>query len=230
MDKQPMISLAGVSRIFNGRKTQVNILDNADLDIQKGESIAVVGASGIGKSTLLNIIGTLDRPDTGRVLFNQEDILTYSDARLAAFRNRKIGFVFQFHYLLRGFTALENVMMPGLIAGRSKKSIEKEAENMLERVELDLRTAHRVEDLSGGEQQRVAIARALVMSPDLLLADEPTGNLDQQNSKSVHALIKNLNQDLGMTIVVVTHNPTLAGMMDRNVTLKDGRIIPAPSI
>ncbi len=227
MDKQAIISIEGVSRIFNGKAAPVEILKSADLDIEKGESVAVVGASGIGKSTLLNLIGTLDRPDAGRILYQGEDLFSLSDDRLARFRNRNIGFVFQFHYLLRGFTALENVMMPGLICGLSKKTIEKQAVNMLERVELGLRLTHRAEDLSGGEQQRVAIARALVMSPDLLLADEPSGNLDEKNGDGVHNLLLELNRELGMTIVVVTHNPTLASYMDRKVTLKDGLITPA---
>lgn len=223
----PIITLRSVSKTFNGKKIPVEILKDADIDIQKGETIAVVGASGIGKSTLLNIIGTLDKPDAGQIFYRREALSGFSDEKLAAFRNQNIGFVFQFHYLLQGFTALENVMMPGLIAGLSKKTIEKQAVNMLERVELGLRITHRAEDLSGGEQQRVAIARALVMTPDLLLADEPTGNLDEQNSNGVHKLLLDLNRELGMTIVVVTHNTELAGMMNRKVTLKDGLITPA---
>lgn len=227
MDKEPIITLEGISKTFNGRTAPVTILNGADIKIYRGETIAVVGASGIGKSTLLNVIGTLDRPDSGRVVFREKDLLTFGDDHLARFRNENIGFVFQFHYLLQGFTALENVMMPGLIAGMSKKTIEKQAINMLERVELKMRLRHRAEDLSGGEQQRVALARALVMSPDLLLADEPTGNLDEQNSDRVHSLLRELNRELGMTIVVVTHNSELAGMMDKKVTLKDGLITAA---
>ena len=183
MDKPPIISLEGVSRVFNGKTATVEILKSANLDIEKGQTIAVVGASGIGKSTLLNLIGTLDRPDTGQIRYQGDDLLSLSEDKLAQFRNHNIGFVFQFHYLLRGFTALENVMMPGLISGLPKKTIEKQAVNMLERVELGLRLTHRAEDLSGGEQQRVAIARALVMSPDLLLADEPSGNLDEKKQR-----------------------------------------------
>lgn len=227
MDKPPIIALEGISKTFNGKRTPVEILSDADLRVERGETIAVVGASGIGKSTLLNIIGTLDKPNSGRIFYGKEDLLALSDAKLAVFRNANIGFVFQFHYLLQGFTALENVKMPGLIAGLSKKTIEKQAINMLERVELGQRLSHRAEDLSGGEQQRVAIARALVMSPDMLLADEPSGNLDEQNSDSVHRLLLDLNRELGMTIVVVTHNTALADMMDRKVTLKDGLITPA---
>jgi lipoprotein-releasing system ATP-binding protein len=227
MDDTPLIQLNKVSRSFVSKTAALDILHNADLSIQQGETIAIMGASGIGKSTLLNIIGTLDKPDAGNLLFRGEQILGYNDEKLAAFRNKNIGFVFQFHYLLQGFTAVENVMLPGLISGQSKKTIEKHAVNMLERVELGARIEYRVEDLSGGEQQRVAIARALVLAPALLLADEPTGNLDQKNSHAVHQLLKELNQEMGMTIVVVTHNSDLAGLMDRRLTLKDGKIVPA---
>ena len=226
-DTPPLIQLNEVSRSFVSKTAALDILHKADLTIEQGETIGIVGASGIGKSTLLNIIGTLDKPDEGSLLFSGEQVLGYNDEKLAAFRNKNIGFVFQFHYLLQGFTAVENVMLPGLISGKSKKTIEKQAVNMLERVELGARTEYRVEDLSGGEQQRVAIARALVMAPALLLADEPTGNLDQKNSSAVHQLLKELNQEMGMTIIVVTHNSNLAGLMDTRLTLKDGKIVPA---
>ncbi len=221
-----LLALEGVTKAFDGQPP-IRILDQADLTIRKSESIAVVGASGIGKSTLLNIIGTLDRPDSGKIMFQDTDLLTLKDKALAQFRNARIGFIFQFHYLLQGFTAVENVMIPGLIGRMSKKTIENNAVNMLERVGLGSRLTHRAEDLSGGEQQRVAIARALVMKPDLLLADEPTGNLDQSNSMAVHELLNQLNRELGMTMIVVTHNTRLAGMMDRRVTLDESKIIPA---
>lgn len=226
MDNMPLISLQSVSKYFNYKTSKIRILSDASFDIYKGETIGIVGPSGIGKSTLLHLIGTLDTPDSGKILFQQKDLVSDGDEKIACFRNSKIGFVFQFHYLLQGFSALENVMIPGLIANQNKKTIEKSALNMLQRVGLSLRVSHRIEDLSGGEQQRVALARALVMEPEILLADEPTGNLDQENSKSVHALIDELNKELGMTIVVVTHNNDLAEMMERKVTIMDGEIIP----
>ncbi|MCA1794705.1 MAG: ABC transporter ATP-binding protein [Desulfotignum sp.] len=220
-----LIRLERVSKTFASPTASIEILKETDFVITRGETLAVVGASGIGKSTLLNLIGTLDRPDQGRVIFKDQDLFSLGDDQLAAFRNERIGFVFQFHYLLQGFTALENVMIPGLIARKNKKMVEKQAANMLERVGLADRFFHRVEDLSGGEQQRVAIARALVMKPDLLLADEPTGNLDEQNSDSIHALLDQLNKELGMTVIVVTHNMKLAHMMEKMVTIHRGSIV-----
>lgn len=224
-DRQELIRLDAMSKSYASKSTRIEILDRASFSVFKGETIALVGASGIGKSTVLNLIGTLDRPDSGRIWFKSNDLSSWSGNKLAGFRNTHIGFVFQFHYLLHGFSAIENVMMPGLIAGKNKKSIEKNAINMLERVGLLSRKQHRVEDLSGGEQQRVALARALVLKPEILLADEPTGNLDQKNSQSVHTLMKELNQELGMTIIVVTHNNELARTMGRTVTLSKGQIV-----
>lgn len=228
MDKAAsLLTLRSVSKSFNSTTAKIEILTDADFQVTKGETIAVVGSSGIGKSTLLNLIGTLDKPDAGHIIFNGDDLSSYSDDKMAGFRNNNIGFVFQFHYLLQGFSAIENVMMPGLIANKNKKSIENRAVNMLERVGLSQRIHHRAEDLSGGEQQRVALARALVLEPELLLADEPTGNLDQENSQSVHALMHELNKELGMTIIVVTHNNELARTMEQRVTLSQGKIISA---
>lgn len=222
---RPLICLEAVSKQFTSSTATIEILKETSFNIYRGETIAIVGPSGIGKSTLLNIIGTLDKPETGRLLYQGKDLFALGDERLARFRNATIGFVFQFHYLLQGFTAIENVMIPGLIARMNKKTIEKHAADILERVGLDSRRTHRVEDLSGGEQQRVAIARALVMKPDILLADEPTGNLDQKNSDSVHTLLTDLNTELDMTVIVVTHNSKLAKMMDRTVTLHRGEIV-----
>jgi lipoprotein-releasing system ATP-binding protein len=227
MDNTPLISLEAVSKKFTGKTATIEILKEASFKIFRGETIAVVGPSGIGKSTLLNIVGTLDRPDSGHLLYGEQDLFALGDERLARFRNSRIGFVFQFHYLLQGFTAIENVMIPGLIARMKKKEIKRQAEKILERVGLDSRVNHRVEDLSGGEQQRVAIARALVMKPQILLADEPSGNLDQKNSDSVHTLLTDLNKELNMTVIVVTHNNKLAKMMERTVTLHDGEIVSA---
>jgi lipoprotein-releasing system ATP-binding protein len=222
-----LMRLTQITKKFGTPPDVINILDGSEFTITRGMTLAVVGASGIGKSTLLNIIGTLDRPDKGQIMFQGRDLLSMKDDQLAALRNERIGFVFQFHYLLQGFSAMENVMIPGLIAKKSKKMVENLAENMLERVGLADRYHHRVEDLSGGEQQRVAIARALVMKPDILLADEPTGNLDEKNADSLHSLITELNKELGMTVIVVTHNMKLARMMEKTVTIQNGKIIPA---
>ncbi len=230
MDDANFIRLENISKGYQTPTVEVPILKEAHLTIYQGETIAVVGASGIGKSTLLNMVGTLDRPDRGRVLFKDQDLFELKPDRLARFRNRHIGFVFQFHYLLQGFSAVENVMMPGFIGNQDKKTIEKHALNMLDKVGLTNRANNRVEDLSGGEQQRVAIARALVQHPCLLLADEPTGNLDRENSESIHKLLKELNQELGMTVITVTHNPHLADMMDRKVTIRDNQITPVERI
>lgn len=220
-----ILRLEKINKSFISKSSKIKILEDADLTIHKGDTIAITGSSGIGKSTLLNIIGTLDKPDSGQLFFKNDNLLDYEDEHLATFRNSNIGFVFQFHYLLSGFSAKENIMIPGLIADKNKKTVENNALNMLERVGLGSRTDHRVEDLSGGEQQRVALARALIMKPDILLADEPTGNLDKKNSNSVHTLIHQLNKELGMTVIVVTHNTEFAEMMKTNLTLDNGKIV-----
>ncbi len=183
-----------------------------------------MGPSGIGKSTLLHIFGTLERPDKGQVLFRGQDVFSLDHERLSAFRNESIGFVFQFHHLLAEFNALENAMMPAYIQGKSRPEAARLAEKILVRVGLKDRLHHRVTKLSGGEQQRVALARALVMNPLVLLADEPTGNLDEKNAEQVHELLMSLNQERGMTLVVVTHNLDLAALMSRRVTISEGNL------
>jgi lipoprotein-releasing system ATP-binding protein len=199
-------------------------LKDINLNLTAGETMAIVGASGIGKSTLLHVLGTLDRPDSGTLLFQGNDIFRYDDAKLAKFRNESIGFVFQFHHLLPEFSALENAMIPPLIKGMGKRQAAKSAESILIRVGLKDRLQYRVGKLSGGEQQRVALARALVLKPVALLADEPTGNLDKGNSEQVHKLLLELNQELAMTLIVVTHNMELASQLSRRVTIGDGML------
>jgi lipoprotein-releasing system ATP-binding protein len=202
----------------------LEVLRGVDLEIRDGEMLGIVGPSGAGKSTLLHCIGTLDVPTRGSIRLADEEVTTLPSFRLAELRNKTIGFVFQFHHLLPEFNALENVMMPGMVQGRPKREIETTARALLEEVGLQDRTLHRPGELSGGEQQRVALARALLLGPKLLLADEPTGNLDSATSAQIHDLFFAINKQRGTTIVVVTHNPTLAGSMPRVVTLRDGRV------
>jgi lipoprotein-releasing system ATP-binding protein len=190
-----------------------------------GETLAIVGASGIGKSTLLHILGALERPDSGTYCFNGDDIFGFDQVRLAQFRNETVGFVFQFHYLLPEFSALENTMMPVLIKGTRKKEAREIAEAMLVRVDLKDRLNFSAGKLSGGEQQRVALARALVLEPAMLLADEPTGNLDKRNSEHIHELLLELNDAFGMTLIVVTHNMELASYMSRSTTIVEGQLM-----
>ena len=224
-DAASFISVRGLTKSFNDTGVKIEILANADFDLAGGETVAVVGASGIGKSTFLHLLGLLDTPDEGRLSFNGQNVLELSADRLARFRNASIGFVFQFHHLLPEFTALENTMMPGLIRGVSKSEAARGAEAILVRVGLKDRLGHRLGELSGGEQQRVALARALVQHPLLLLADEPTGNLDSKNSRRIHELLCELNRELSMTMVVVTHNEELAALMSRRVTIRNGRLV-----
>ena len=202
----------------------LEVLKGIHLEIHEGEVIGVVGQSGAGKSTLLHCIGTLDIPTGGSIRLAGEEITQLPGARLADLRNRTIGFVFQFHHLLPEFNALENVLMPGLIQGRSRREMEPRAMQLLSEVGLKDRASHRPGELSGGEQQRVALARALVLEPKLILADEPTGNLDSATSAQIHELFFTINKERGTTIVVVTHNMALAASMPRVVTLKDGRV------
>jgi lipoprotein-releasing system ATP-binding protein len=219
-----LLRLEGVSKHFSSSGSRIDVLDRVDVTIPRGERLAVVGASGIGKSTLLHILGTLERPDHGRLWVGGRDVFDLDDRRLADFRNATIGFVFQFHHLLAEFSALENVMMPVLIKGQSKKRAAEAAQAILVRVGLEARLNHRANQLSGGEQQRVALARALVLRPALLLADEPTGNLDQHTGERVHELLLELNEEFSMTMVVVTHNLRLAARMSRCLTLVDGKL------
>ncbi len=219
------IEARDLTRHFSARQGELSILSGVNLEVPVGQSVAVVGASGIGKSTLLHILGTLDRPDSGKLFLNGQDVFSMPDAQLAQFRNKSVGFVFQFHHLLPGFTALENTAMPARIAGMDKSRAHEKAESVLDRVGMDHRLHHRVGELSGGEQQRVAVARALIMDPPLLLADEPTGNLDVKTGALIHELLCELNAERRTTMVVVTHNMQLAEMMERQVTVSDGKLI-----
>lgn len=220
----PLLAAMGINKSFTSSKTPIHVLRNLDFMLEQRETLAVVGASGIGKSTLLHILGTLDRPDSGSLAFHGDDVFLYDDQRLARFRNQTMGFVFQFHHLLPEFTALENAMMPGLINGMEKSKILAKAQGILERVGLADRLHQKAAVLSGGEQQRVALARALVLKPPILFADEPTGNLDKKNSDHIHQLLLELNKEIGMAMVVVTHNMELASYMTRKATLSEGRI------
>ncbi len=219
-----LLELRDLRKSYGAGEGRVEVLKGITMDVAAGETIALVGASGAGKSTLLHIMGTLDLPTGGTLSFQGEDIFRRSEADLATFRNRTIGFVFQFHHLLPEFTALENVMMPGLINRRKRREVEPMAEELLRRVGLGQRLTHRPTELSGGEQQRVAIARALLLSPPLLLADEPTGNLDRKSSDGVHDVLRQLHDELGLTLIIVTHNERFAASMGKIVQLEDGRI------
>ena len=220
-----LLQVKDLYKSYGSGSAKVEVLKGIDLTVDAGDTIALVGPSGAGKSTLLHVMGTIDRPTSGSVLFDGEEIFNLSDQPLAAFRNRSIGFVFQFHHLLPEFTALENVMMPLLIGGAKKSQAEGKARGLLEDVGLSHRITHRPGELSGGEQQRVAIARALVSSPRLLLADEPTGNLDMKTSEEVHALLYSIQRSTGISLVIVTHNERLAAGMGRIVRFVDGRIV-----
>jgi lipoprotein-releasing system ATP-binding protein len=219
-----LITVRSLTKSFRNGNVCIDILKGVTFDLPAGATLAIVGASGIGKSTLLHILGTLDRPDSGKLLFQGEDVFLYDDVKLARFRNESVGFVFQFHHLLPEFSAAENVMIPALIQGVNKRDARAAAEQILIRVGLKERLNYRVGKLSGGEQQRVALARALVLKPAVLLADEPTGNLDAANSEQVHALLLELNQEFSMTLVVVTHNLKLAAHMSRRATITAGQL------
>jgi lipoprotein-releasing system ATP-binding protein len=222
---EPLVRIEDLHKSFMHMGRELHVLRGIDLTIPQGQIMSIVGASGAGKSTLLHCIGTLDLPTRGRIMLGGEELTGMNNTRLAAVRNRDIGFVFQFHHLLPEFTALENVMMPGLIMGKSRRLMEKRALELIEEVGLVTRATHRPGELSGGEQQRVAIARALALGPKLLLADEPTGNLDSATSTAIHDLFFQINQQHGTTIVVVTHNQNFAESMPRIVRMQDGRVL-----
>lgn len=219
-----LVIIEGLQKKFVHMGRELHVLKGIDLNIYSGQILSIVGPSGAGKSTLLHCIGTLDLPSSGSIRLGGEELTTMDSKRLAAVRNRDIGFVFQFHHLLPEFDALENVMLPGLIQGRSRREMEKRAKALLEEVGLVERATHRPGELSGGEQQRVAVARALALDPKLVLADEPTGNLDSATSDSIHDLFFQINREHNTTIIVVTHNPGFAESMPRVVRMMDGRV------
>ncbi|MBO4402527.1 MAG: ABC transporter ATP-binding protein [Bacteroidales bacterium] len=215
-----MIQVENITKSYGN----LQVLKGVSLEVKKGEVLCLMGASGAGKSTLLHIMGTLDTPDSGMVCIDDTDVFALSDKKLSLFRNRHIGFIFQFHHLLPEFTALENVCLPALIAGTSRKTAEKEAMRLLEMFKLSERAQHKPQALSGGEQQRVAVARALINKPSVVFADEPSGNLDTENARELHQLFLDLRDELQQTFVIVTHNPSLSQMADRTLYMADGRL------
>ena len=216
-----MIEVRNITKSFG----DLQVLKGVNLHVNKGEIVSIIGKSGAGKTTLLQIIGTLDRPDGGQVLIDGQDVLELNDTEMAKFRNQHIGFIFQFHQLLPEFTALENVMMPALIGGWSRKNAMERATELLKSLNLEERLTHKPQQLSGGEQQRVAAARALMMSPKVILADEPSGSLDEANKKELNQLLLFLREHYGQTIIIVTHDKELAEISDRVIEMRDGQII-----
>ncbi len=219
-----LLQAKNIHKTYGTADNPVQVLSGVNLDVEPSEKLAIVGASGSGKTTLLQILGCLDLPDSGTLFFNNVELTKASDNQLSTHRNSEVGFIFQFHYLLPEFTALENVMMPAIIARKPQQETQKKAMGLLDQVGLDHRIHHRSGELSGGEQQRVALARALIMEPSLLLADEPTGNLDTANGDQVFQLLTTLCRTNNMSVIMVTHNMELALSMDRCLTLKDGRL------
>jgi lipoprotein-releasing system ATP-binding protein len=219
------IFVSGLYKRYHVGEGHLDVLSGVSFEVGQGDLVGVIGASGSGKSTLLHILGTLDTPSAGQVAIGGRDPFKGSDRQISAFRNREIGFVFQHNNLLAEFSALENVMMPGLIAGEREGLVLKKARTLLDQVGLSHRMAHFPGQLSGGEQQRVAIARALINSPTVLLADEPSGNLDSRNADNIHALFRDVNRHLGTTVLVVTHNTAFAASLSRQIELKDGQVI-----
>jgi lipoprotein-releasing system ATP-binding protein len=219
-----ILQVRNLGKDFYSNEKTTEVLKRVDLEVARGEALGIVGPSGVGKSTLLHILGTLDRPTSGNVFYNGEDLFSWDDDTLAQFRNSRLGFIFQFHHLLPEFSALENTMMPALIAGIDRSAAEQTARDMLSRLGLAERLTHKRGELSGGEQQRVAVARALILRPDIVLADEPTGNLDTHTGEEVFNLILELNAELGTTFIIVTHNEGLAKKLQRCITLIDGQV------
>ena len=216
-----MIEIRNIKKSFGS----LEVLKGINLNIEQGKVVSIVGPSGAGKTTLLQIMGTLDKPDCGSVIIDGVDVMKLSDAKRSAFRNKHMGFVFQFHQLLPEFTALENVMMPALIGGTSKREAKKRAEELLAFMGLSDRASHKPNELSGGEKQRVAVARALVNKPDVVFADEPSGSLDSHNKEELHRLFFDLRDQMGQTFVIVTHDEQLANLADQKISMKDGLIV-----
>ena len=218
-----ILQAINLKKTYHLQKLSIEVLKGVDISVNKGELVAVVGPSGAGKSTLLHILGALDRPTIGQVLIDGEDVFSRNETELAQFRNKTIGFVFQFHHLLPEFTALENVLIPGMIARKPKSTLIDSATSLLTRIGLAHRLHHKPGELSGGEQQRVAIARALINSPKLILADEPSGNLDRKNAQSLHELMAHLSESEHITFIIVTHNEELAKISHKLLHIKDGK-------
>ncbi len=219
-----LLQAQDINKSYHRGKVTIDVLKQVNIEIRKREMTAIIGASGSGKTTLLQILGTLDSADSGSIRFNNQELTSCSEKELAAHRNRKIGFIFQFNNLLPEFSALENIMMPGLINGKSPEELKEKAEDLLEKIGLVHRASHRSGELSGGEQQRIALARALIMEPELLLADEPTGNLDSKSGDQIFSILQDLSNTMDLSVLMVTHNMELANQLDRYFTLKDGQL------
>jgi lipoprotein-releasing system ATP-binding protein len=223
--KEIILKTENIQKSFQTtKKLKLNVLKDISLELEENKITVIIGASGAGKSTLLHILGALDRPDEGKVIFNEENIFNYNDDRLAKFRNKHIGFIFQFHHLLPEFTAIENVMIPQMINGTSLDKAKEKSNELLNTVGLSERINHKPAELSGGEQQRVAVARSLANDPEIIFADEPTGNLDSANSEEIHKLIVELKEKYNKTFVIVTHNSSLVNLANKIFEIKDGKI------